>query len=359
MRNNDVGIYYDSDTSRYHLSYLINSNTFVNLHQTSDLDEFNSLICNKKIALLHIPFPYEEKFESLVHNLNCDHIFIIGSELHPPIVDFILRNDHAHISYYVCGLINIDLKNSKINQFMDWFETSTYFYKHWLPEILTRLAPHKIKTRPFDILLGRKKIHRDIIYRNAAKDPAIGIVSYFNSHDSAIGDDPDKWIWEHSGVRMERTPNWTVDTVQYYGHPISISQIIPFNIYNQTAYSVIAETCFQDNFSFFTEKTAKPIIAKRLFVMFAGVNYLTNLKKLGFQTFGTIIDESYDTEPDALIRWQKAWEQMQWLAKQPQEEMLEKIKPIVEHNFDKIMSTDWYKSFSDQLKQDVARIIAD
>lgn len=359
MPCNNVGIYLDSDTSRYHLSYLINSKTFVNLHQTSDFDEFNSLNCDRKIALLHIPFPYDDNFENLVRSLNCDHIFIVGTELHPPIVDFILRNDHKHISYYVCGIINVDLKNSKISQFMDWFETSTYFYKHWLPEILSRLNPYETKARPFDILLGRKKLHRDVVYRNAIDDPAIGIVSYFNSYDSAIGNDPDKWIWEHSGVRMDRTPNWTVDTVQYYGHPISISQIIPFNVYNRTAYSVIAETCFQDNFSFFTEKTAKPIIAKRLFVMFAGTNYLTNLKKLGFQTFDSIIDESYDTESDALIRWKKAWEQMKWLANQPQEEILVKIKPIVEHNFNKIMSTNWYQSFSDQLTQDVARIIAD
>ena len=93
--------------------------------------------------------------------------------------------------------------------------------------------------------------------------------------------------------------------------------------------------------------------------MFAGRGYLANLRKLGFQTFGDIIDESYDNEHDALIRWDMAFQQIRWLAQQPQEEILDKIKPIVEHNFEVVMSTNWYKKFSDQLEQDLARIIAD
>ena len=87
-------------------------------------------------------------------------------------------------------------------------------------------------------------------------------------------------------------------------------------------------------------------------------NYLANLRKLGFQTFGDIIDESYDTETDALIRWRRAWEQMQWLADQPQSEILEKIRPIVEHNFNHVMTTNWAKKFRQEFEQDFVRIIA-
>ena len=93
--------------------------------------------------------------------------------------------------------------------------------------------------------------------------------------------------------------------------------------------------------------------------MFAGQNYLANLKKLGFQTFGDIIDESYDQESDALIRWRLAWEQMQWLSNQPQEQILERIRPIVEHNFAHIMTINWAERFRQELEQDFVRIIAD
>jgi hypothetical protein len=241
---------------------------------------------------------------------------------------------------------------------MDWFETSTYFYRHWLPELLTRLRPFETKYRAFDILLGRKKLHRDELFRHTQENPYIGIITYFNDHDTRLGNNPAEWIWEHTGVKLNDTPEWTVDRVNYYGHSMSLSQIIPVNVYNQTAYSVVAETCFHDNFAFFTEKTSKPIIARRLFVMFAGQGYLANLQRLGFQTFDGIIDESYDQETDALIRWRRAWEQMQWLAAQPQDRILEQIRPIVEHNFTHIMTTNWAEQFRQQFEQDLVRTIA-
>jgi hypothetical protein len=221
------------------------------------------------------------------------------------------------------------------------------------------LRPFETKYRAFDILLGRKKLHRDELYKHTQTQPNLGIITYFNDYNTRLGNDPEEWIWEHTGVKISNTPEWTVDRVNYYGHDMSLSQIIPVNVYNQTAYSVVAETCFHDNFAFFTEKTSKPIIARRLFVMFAGQNYLANLRRLGFQTFDGIIDEGYDTESDALIRWRQAWEQMQWLADQPQLEILERIRPIVEHNFAHIMTINWAERFRQELEQDFVRIIAD
>jgi hypothetical protein len=138
---------------------------------------------------------------------------------------------------------------------------------------------------------------------------------------------------------------------------MSLSQIIPVNVYNNTAYSAIAETCWQDNFAFFTEKTAKPIMARRLFVVFAGRGYLANLRRLGFKTFGDIIDESYDQETDALVRWRRAWDQVAWLSEQPQELILEQIRPTVEHNAQVMLTTDWYDLFRSQFEQDFARIV--
>ena len=358
MHKHVVGVYYDSDTTHYHLSQLKTLNPLQNYFCTRSLEEFQNLNFEKKIALLHIPFPFNKEFEELVSNLKCDHIFIIGTELHPPIVDFISRYDRNNITYYLCGFLNFELQHAAARQYMDWFETSTYFYKHNLPEILTRLRPHELKYRPFDILLGRRKQHRDFIYDRAIRNPGWSVLTYFNNYNTNFSTDPDKWQWEMTGVKINKQPEWTVDRVEYFGFPMSISQIIPITIYNQTAYSIIAETCCQDHFSFFTEKTSKPIISRRLFVMFAGRHYLKNLRQLGFQTFDSILDESFDEEHDALIRWQQAWDQVTWLSAQPQDKILELIRPIVEHNFNHMMSTDWYKQFSDQLEQDLVRTLA-
>jgi hypothetical protein len=355
-----VGVYYDSDSIRYHYSQFKQVNPLADCVSYNTLEEFLNSNCTIKIAGLHVPYPFNQEFCTRVLDISaqCDQVFIIATEVHPEIVSFIRDTDLPNITYYICGLLNFELKKAKVKQFMDWFETSTYFYRHWLPEILTRLQPFETKYRAFDILLGRKKLHRDELYRHTHENPYIGIITYFNDHNTKIDNDPEKWIWEHTGVKITNTPEWTVDRVNYYGYPISLSQIIPVNVYNQTAYSVVAETCFHDNFAFFTEKTSKPIIARRLFVMFAGQNYLANLRKLGFQTFGDIIDESYDQESDALIRWRRAWEQMCWLADQPQAEILERIRPIVEHNFAIMMQTNWTERFRQEFEQDFARIAA-
>lgn len=356
----NVGVFYDSDSIRYHFSQFRQLNPLVACASYNNLEEFVNSDCKIKIAGLHVPYPFDPTFEQTVRSLSaeCSHVFVIATEVHPEIVSFIQATDLPNITYYICGLLNFELKHAQIKQFMDWFETSTYFYRHWLPEILTRLKPFETKYRAFDILLGRKKLHRDELFRHTQESPYLGIVTYFNDHNTRLGSNPDQWIWEHTGVKISNTPEWTVDRVDYYGHSMSLSQIIPVNVYNQTAYSVVAETCFHDNFAFFTEKTSKPIIAKRLFVMFAGRNYLANLRRLGFQTFDSIIDESYDQEPDALIRWRRAWDQMKWLADQPQQEILEKIRPIVEHNYNHIMTTNWAESFRQEFEQDLVRIIA-
>ncbi len=356
----DVGVYYDSDTIRYQFSQFKQVNPLTDCASYNNLDEF--LNCDRaiKIAGLHVPYPFDQKFRNLVLDLSdrCCHVFVVATEVHPEIAKFIQETDLPNITYYISGLLNFELVNATTKQFMDWFETSTYFYRHWLPEILTRLRPFDTKYRAFDILLGRKKLHRDELFKHTQERPYIGITTYFNDHNTRLGNNPEEWIWEHTGVKISNTPEWTVDRVSYYGHNMSLSQIIPINVYNQTAYSVVAETCFHDNFAFYTEKTSKPIIARRLFVMFAGRHYLANLRKLGFRTFDSVIDESYDQESDALIRWKKAWDQMKWLSEQPQEQILERIRPIVEHNFEHIMTTNWANDFRAELEQDFARAIA-
>jgi hypothetical protein len=140
--------------------------------------------------------------------------------------------------------------------------------------------------------------------------------------------------------------NFTIEHVQLHGQQVSISQVVPINIYNETAYSVITETNFMNSYTFYTEKTVKPILARRLFVAFGGQHYIRNLHNLGFQTFDGIIDESYDEEPDQQRRYAMVYEQMQYLFSQPQEEILEKIKPIVEYNYQHMLTTDWYGDFS-------------
>jgi len=79
--------------------------------------------------------------------------------------------------------------------------------------------------------------------------------------------------------------------------------------------------------------------------------YLHYLRQEGFQTFGSIINESYDLEVDDTRRWRMAVEQMQVLAAMDQQHVLERIRPIVTHNRRVLLETDWHKKMSRQVGQ--------
>jgi hypothetical protein len=112
---------------------------------------------------------------------------------------------------------------------------------------------------------------------------------------------------------------------------------VPWKIYADSNYSIVAETTartpyFNNDHFFPTEKTAKPLFAKRPFIVFGSANFLYNLNQLGFQTFDSIIDESYDQITDDDERWQAAWESMLDLARQDSFIVYRKLKNVLDHN---------------------------
>lgn len=361
MAFRNIGVYRDnSPTIRYYLDlfekYKPNEWAIYD-----DLGHFMNSGHPKNLGFLHLPYPFVKDTQDKLDQIysRCDHVFVISTELHEPIRDFIVSNDRPNITYYVCGTLNTDLTNAKLVSYMDWFETTRYFYKNYLPEILSRINYSDVKNNEFDILLGRKKIHRDTVYKFVTENlrPNNYLMRYFNEHTVDFASGENQWTWEDKGLQLEQEPKWTVDFVRYFGHRMSISQVIPVNVYNQTAYSVIAETNWNSAYSFYTEKTAKPIIARRLFVMFAGRHYLRNLRSLGFKTFDTIIDESYDDIENNGQRWAAACEQVAWLCKQDQQTILEKVKPIVDHNFNVMMTRDWQKEFVQDIEFTVDTLV--
>ena len=359
MSFRDIGVFRDSETIRYHLDHF-KTHTPNEWAVYSDLGHFLNSGHPVNIAFVHLPYPFTPDTQSKLDQLRefSNHVFVVGSELHDVTTKFIKDNDYPNISFYICGQLNFTLQHAQVYAYMDWFETTRHFYRDHLPEILTRLKPGA-KESHFDMLLGRKKPHRDYIHNFARTNLKVEnyMLTYFNEHQIDFASEHDLWSWQQPGLKFINTPQWTVDMVDYFGHRMSLSQVIPIDIYNRTAYSVIAETNYSNDYSFYTEKTAKPIIAKRLFVMFAGQHYLRNLRDLGFQTFDGIIDESYDLIADAHTRWATASEQLLWLASQDQETVLEKIKPRVEHNFNVMMSRGWMQEYVTSMEDSVGSVL--
>ena len=80
-----------------------------------------------------------------------------------------------------------------------------------------------------------------------------------------------------------------------YGRPWSGREhILPVTIFNNTAFSLVVETSVFNNNFHPTEKTIRNFLLKKPFVVFSSQHFLRHLRTLGFETFGGIIDESYD-----------------------------------------------------------------
>ena len=68
------------------------------------------------------------------------------------------------------------------------------------------------------------------------------------------------------------------------------------NIWNQYQIEVVSETDSVSDF-WFTEKTANCLATGKPFALVSGQYSLHRLRNMGFTTFESVLDESYDTEP--------------------------------------------------------------
>ncbi len=354
----EVGLFVSIESEpifRYHLNRSIgplrNLWTYYN-----DIDLFSKSTHAKKIACFQIPYPWNNSIESSIDAIydQVDTIIILGTELHSPIANFIKKYDKSKIRYFIAGFIKTPLLNARVYNILDWFQTTSYFYKNVRPSILHDLTPYKNKLLMFDALLGRKKPHREFAYNyiasNNIKDQ--GIVTYFGENTSEVfTNDHSNWLWEHDGLEADDAIHWTVQLVTYYGYRMSLSQVVPLAIYNKTAYSLVAETNFDNDYVFFTEKTVKPILGRRLFILLSHQHALKRLRDLGFKTFDGIIDESYDDIEATDQRFQSALDQLKWLCQQDQSTILPKLKSICDHNFDRMIGKDWHADMDPPIKR--------
>lgn len=105
----------------------------------------------------------------------------------------------------------------------------------------------------------------------------------------------------------------------------------PYNVYKHSWYSILCET-YQDYRFQPTEKTAKVMLGGRIFVCFTCRHFLKNLKKIGFKTFDSIIDESYDEIEDTAERFDMAWKQVKYLSQSDHMYNYKKVNDVINHN---------------------------
>ena len=214
----------------------------------------------------------------------------------------------------------------------------------------------------FEALLGGSKENRQFVFRKLKKHNLLeqGLVSisaqtFRAPTDRCYHDDfyrsPDLDVYDNKEMlamrRDSRKGNWIAHTtggakisrfplgngrftthVSPYG-----SFFIPHRVYQESWFSIVAESIVR-NSDFYTEKTAKALLGRRVFITFGPQYSLKVLRDNGFKTFGAWIDESYDDEPDDEIRWSLAFEQVVRLINHPSLKSLHvQAQPVLEHNY--------------------------
>lgn len=268
------------------------------------------------------------------------------------LLDFIEKITNPKIKIFTDIVSNTEkVYNFKTN--ISWFISPTNYYAEyqWAKELLYNITTPRAwesRSKIFDCLLGTKKNHRDIIHSLYNKSKFKDKIDF-----TYYKDNPDDGVWGP----YHRANESFIDHIRFDIFNLSQFAMVPYYVYNDSYYSIVAETTAFNSFNQYTEKIAKPIIARRPFVVFCGQHYLRNLQLLGFKTFSDIvdesgnliIDESYDNEANDKVRWIMAWNQVEKLCAIDPITTLAHFQHILEHNAMHFFNTNWNQEIINEL----------
>jgi len=164
--------------------------------------------------------------------------------------------------------------------------------------------------------------HRDILYNELKKHDGLiekGCVKYSSKDtDNYIGSRPPNLNW--------------ID-----GHP-------SMDLYLDCWLEVVPETLCKTGL-FITEKTVKPIATKTPFLVVSTPGYLEYLKKYGFKTFDSIVDESYDQIDNLNDRIVCVVNLLKDIIQHGSKEFYTESMPILDHNLNRLFEITGKKQF--------------
>jgi hypothetical protein len=195
-------------------------------------------------------------------------------------------------------------------------------------------------SKKFGLFIGRNTVARNVImYESYQQWHNDFLFSRFS--DSPVGDwntafEPlDQWLSlnQHSQIKdwYDNCPVTSLDQAkfrdQFQDDKNTNASLLDH--YHKFDVELVAETMTMGTTFFPTEKTVRPIMAMKPFVVYGPKNYLKNLKKLGFKTFDSVWDEAYDnySGPE---RWQKIKPVIQNIIDNPI--IVNKCQSIIDHN---------------------------
>lgn len=126
------------------------------------------------------------------------------------------------------------------------------------------------------------------------------------------------------------------------------------NFYEKSFCSFVNETYIDKNYNvFFTEKAMKPLAYGHPMLLFSSAGALAELKKLGFETYSDILDETYDNIESPQLRFEFLLRQVSDLCNTSTDtlnSMYLKIKPVLEYNYNYFWN-QFYQNYLTDINQ--------
>jgi len=152
---------------------------------------------------------------------------------------------------------------------------------------------------------------------------------------------------EYNDYFNERKKETTINQTNH-DNPWIDGLLVP-DLYIDTYFSVVTETNFEIPRCYRTEKIYKPLLIGHPFIAVSGYHFYQGLHKLGFKTFGHLIDESFDdilNNNDRLVRIANT---INNLCNSNLVEFLKEAKPICEYNrnlYFELLGTDPLRKYN-------------
>lgn len=115
------------------------------------------------------------------------------------------------------------------------------------------------------------------------------------------------------------------------------------NLYKDILVDVVVESHVAGNTFFPTEKTVRPMLLKKPFIMFGSCNYLEHMRQMGFRTFADFWDEDYDgyEGADRLHRIQQLIDSIASMSINQLESMYWDMQYTLDHNYNLLISQQY------------------
>ena len=170
---------------------------------------------------------------------------------------------------------------------------------HYYTEISDTDASRKL----FGFFVGRHTNDRDLIVQDILNNYQSQFVVSIMKTSYAVSP------WSQLAQTIQSIDNVSVRD-QYSGKIDTNLSLLQH--YNRFQIELVAETMCTGVTFFPTEKTFRPVTGRRPFLVYGPVNFLTNLRHLGFKTYSDCWDETYD-QLQGLERWQAIRETIDYI----------------------------------------------